>query len=345
MAQLPAPGSGALRRRAPLLVATVLGLAVLLLVAGWPPDAPPAPPPGAFAFAVLGDAPYYPHEVLPYRRLLRQLDESRLRWILHVGDLFGTPCSERLYRSRLAYLERRAHPVVYTPGDNEWADCHLEEAGGYAPLERLEVLRGLFFAEPRRALGGGELALESQGTAGAPEFAEFVENVLWVDGGIVFATVHLVGSHNATALFPTRTRADDEATRRRTLAAASWLRGAFARAREIEADGVFVAFHAELSLDRAPDDPTRVLYEPFLRALEEEALAFDGRPVVIAHGDLHDFVVDRPLRRRSTGEPIDNVTRLQVPGSPTVGWVLVTVTPGDPPRFEFEEFRIPRWRF
>ena len=41
--------------------------------------------------------------------------------------------------------------------------------------------------------------------------------------------------------------------------------------------------------------------------LEEEVEAF-GRPVLLVHGDYHDYVVDQPLRRRTTGALLENST-------------------------------------
>lgn len=40
----------------------------------------------------------------------------------------------------------------------------------------------------------------------------------------------------------------------------------------------------------------------------------------------------------------DNVTRLQVPRSPDVGWVRVLVKPEAPDPFSFENYVVPRWR-
>ena len=36
-------------------------------------------------------------------------------------------------------------PLLYTPGDNEWTDCHRPAAGRYNPLERLDAVRATFF--------------------------------------------------------------------------------------------------------------------------------------------------------------------------------------------------------
>ena len=60
------------------------------------------------------------------------------------------------------------------------------------------------------------------------------------------------------------------------------------------------------------------------------------RPVC-AHGDQHEYTVDRQLG-------LANLTRLEVPGSPNVGWVRVTITPNAREPFAFEPHVIPRWK-
>ena len=79
----------------------------------------------------------------------------------------------------------------------------------------------------------------------------------------------------------------------------------------------------------------RLAYEPFAAALEEEVERF-GKPVLAVHGDAHKLTVDYPLVRRTTGRWLANLTRLEVPGSPDVGWVRVVVTPGAAQPFAFQ---------
>jgi hypothetical protein len=55
--------------------------------------------------------------------------------------------------------------------------------------------------------------------------------------------------------------------------------------------------------------------------------------------------VDHPLLRRTTGRGLEILTRLQVPGSPEVGWVRVVVTPGVEAPFTFEKHVIPAWKY
>jgi hypothetical protein len=324
------------RRRGLIAVAVGLALvAVLWLRRGLPPPTPN--PPGTFAFAALGDAPYYAWEDAQYPLALRDIDAHDLRFVLHVGDIFWRPCSDERYQRSLAWFNGLRHPVVYIPGDNEWTDCWERGSGAYAPLERLRRLRQIFFADPAHSVGGKRLALATQA-------GEFVEHARWAQEGLVFATVHLVGSGNARHGFPGRTAADDEAVTRRTEAATAWLRATFAEARATQASAVVVGFHADPSFEAPTDDPYRQDFEPFLAALEEEVEAF-GKPVLVVHGDSHHYVVDHPLRRRTTGQRLERFTRLEVPGSPKVGWVRVVVRPGSGDPFSFERHVLPRWKY
>jgi hypothetical protein len=297
-------------------------------------------PAGAFAFAAFGDTPYDHAEERRYRFLLRALAADDLAFVLHVGDVFWYPCSDAHYQETLAGFMSLPHPLVYTPGDNEWADCWERGSGGFAPRERLARLRQVFFSMPPRALGGRTLALASQG--GSADFPEFVENARWTTRGFLFATVHLVGSLNGLRLFSGRTADDDAEVARRTAAAAAWTRQAFREARATGAAAVVIAFQADIAFNGAPDDPERKPYEPFLAAVAEEAASFP-RPILLVHGDGHEFIVDHPLRG-ADGRALPQVTRLEVPGSPDVGWVRVIVTPAAPAPFAFERYVVPSWK-
>jgi hypothetical protein len=329
------------RRKIWFAVAALLALVVLFLVTRGP-EAPIPNPPGTFSFAVLGDAPYYPHEELQYRLVLQSLDANDLSWVIHVGDIFWRPCTDDHYRKSLDRLNGLRHPVIYTPGDNEWMDCWESGSGGFLPQDRLDRIRQIFFNDPSRSLGGNRLSLVSQ--AGREPFTEFVENARWVHEGVVFATVHIVGSRNGFKKFPARTDADDAAARRRTEAAAAWVRETFDEARSLNASAVVLNLHANPAFEEPLDDPERQLFEPFITVVEEEVEQF-ARPVLVAHGDNHVYTIDQPLVRRTTGRRLENLTRLQVPGSPEVGWVRVVVNPGAEQPFSFDVHVVPRWKY
>jgi len=116
----------------------------------------------------------------------------------------------------------------------------------------------------------------------------------------------------------------------------------FARAASQSATAVVVSFHADPAFAWSGPDQNR--FKWLLDAFEDEAVTF-GKPVLLIHGDSHHFTIDQPLKARATGQPIGNLTRLEVPGSPLVGWVRVVVTPGATPSFDFEERLVPRWKY
>ena len=138
--------------------------------------------------------------------------------------------------------------------------------------------------------------------------------------------------------FPGRSADDDEHVKRRTEAATVWMRETFAEARARNASAVVLAFHANPAFEEDLRSGYRRAYEPFLAALADEVARLE-RPVLVVQGDNHEYLVDHPLAR------LPNFTRLQVPGSPRVGWVRVVVTPGAESPFAFEQHVVPRWKY
>jgi hypothetical protein len=318
-------------------------IVVAIVIAIRSTSGPPAPtpnPPGTFAFGALGDAPYYPWEDWRYPLVLQDMDGNDLAFSIHVGDMFWYPCSDERYERSLRWFNGLKRPLIYVPGDNEWADCWTPQEGGFDPRDRLARLRRTMYPRPASSLGRQTLPVDTQ--SANPAFAEFVEHARWSHSGLVFATIHVVGSGNFTQKFPGRTDADDQESRRRLEAALAWLHETFARATSESVTAVVVAFHADPGFDWTPAD--RSLFKPLLDALEDEAVPFE-KPVLLIHGDSHHFITDHPLRTRATKQTIGNVTRLEVPGSPLVGWVRVVVTPGATPSFDFEQRLAPRWKY
>jgi hypothetical protein len=329
--------SRSITRPVTLLSIAVLAVgAFILLTRGLPPATPN--PPGTFAFGALGDAPYDPLESWRYPLMLQDLDQHDLDFAIHVGDIFWRPCSTERYERSLRWFEGLKHPLIYVPGDNEWADCWTAQEGSFNPRDRLALLRRIMYPRPGLTLGLERFPLETQSTD--PQYSEFVEHTRWSTNAIVFATLHVVGSGNFTQPFPARTSEDDAEARRRLEAALAWLRGTFMQATSQSATAVVLAFHGEPGFEWNSRNP----FQPLLDAVAEEAAAF-GHPVLLIHGDSHEFIIDTPLKARATGRTIGNVTRLEVPGSPDVGWVRVVVTPGETPSFAFEQRIVPFWKY
>jgi hypothetical protein len=294
-----------------------VALALAIACDATPP--PPDPlPPNTFAFGVFGDGPYRSWEFQRYKRLLKDVERSNVQWLLHVGDLFWYPCSDANMASSRDRLNALQVPVVYTPGDNEWADCHEDIAGGFLPLERLSQLRLTFFARPLQSLGSRRMTFASQMQDSS--WREFVENKRWRFGGFLFLTIHIVGSNNALAKFPGRTANDDGEADRRTHAAYVWLGQAFDIANRDSLRGIVVAMHADPGFEaNAGAYPAFV---GLMDTLAARTRAF-ARPVLLIHGDGHEYEVDHPFLRRDT--VFSNFTRLETFGSPDIGWVRVVI--------------------
>lgn len=306
------------------MLRTILAATVLLL-AGCAQRGP-APAAGSFSFALVGDVPYNAAAEPRLEQMLRQIDDDpSVRLVLHVGDLKGSdePCSDELLRRRLAQLQAVRKPLVYTPGDNDWTDCHRAGAGGHAPLERLDALRRLAWPDPGHSMGRAPIALQSQ--EGFPENARFTY------GRMAFVTLHVIGSNNG--LEPWRApaaqaggRRDEQSSAfaRRQAANLAWLEAAFGRARADDAIGVVVLMQANPRFELPPGDPRRAGFEAVIDALGRLAAEF-GRPVLLLHGDDHLFLVDWPLAAASP--PVPNLRRVQAFGHPFMQWIRVDVDP------------------
>ena len=109
---------------------------------------------------------------------------------MHVGDIKagGAACSDEAFEMIRDLFREYPKPVVYTPGDNEWTDCHKT---GADPTERLDRLRALFFQD-RETLRLDKLNVVRQSCR--REFATYVENYRFSKSGVLFIMVHIVGS-------------------------------------------------------------------------------------------------------------------------------------------------------
>jgi hypothetical protein len=312
------------------------------------PDGRPAgTPPSVFEFGVIGDAPYILEEEAKVAAAISGMNRSDLAFVVHVGDIQADPrvpyrggiptCTDESLQRRLELFSASRHPFILTPGDNDWTDCHHVKDRVVDPLERLAALRKLFFSSPE-TLGQRRMTLTAQ--ASDSRYAKFVENRRWTHGGVLFVTVHIVGSNNNRGRTP---QMDAEYTERNA-ANQAWLAQGFERARQEQARGVVILTQAN-PLFQTTWSPTQVRrylpglsvtipesrrptgYDDFLAALEREVMAFP-RPVLLVHGDTHVFRVDKPLVRSTDKALIEHFTRVETFGYPDVHWVRITVDPG-----------------
>lgn len=328
-----------------------------------------------FNFVALGDTAYtLPRDLPVYDALIARINRARPAFSIHVGDTWGAlPCTEESHRYALGQFAKFDHPVVYTPGDNEWTDCRKPEileayhrfmegkatgadmalllparsfdgafaSYGYAdPVGGLKLIRKLYFDRPQ-SLGQRTMPLTRQ-TDVSPA-VETAENTRWEKGGVLFATVSVPGSGNGFTL-------NDESRAReavaRNKANVEWIKAAFAEAKARNARAVVLALQAGMFVEGRGGDFTNKEVRggsdgPFywiVYAIRDEAAKF-GRPVLLINGDFHDLVIDRPFMV-SQGEskpPLyANITRLQVYGAPELKAVQVSVDTETPWVFSFQ---------
>ena len=225
-----------------------------------------------FNFVALGDTAYnVPRDYPVYRELIQTINSTNPACSIHVGDTWGLlECSAAEQQRIRDFFAEYSHPVIYTPGDNEWVDCAKPEIvelgnrflsgtqteedlaiiadgktldGTYARklsadgFSSLASIRKTFFAD-NTSLGTNPIELARQ--ADVSEFEEMVENALWTHEEVVFGTVHVTGSAN-NFFINNQERALEAIARNR--ANVEWIKRIFAEARESDARAVVIALH------------------------------------------------------------------------------------------------------
>jgi len=275
--------------------------------------------------AIIGDTPYGDDQVAQFPGDIAEINaDPAVRRVIHLGDIKNgsTRCDDSYFAARLADFETFADPLVYTPGDNEWTDCHRANNGGYLPTERLAKLRELFFSHPGRTLGGNAWVL--------PQSRAYPENVLWSQSRVVFGAVHLVGSNDDQAPWfgdrgtpetPAETALRVAEYTAREAAALKWIDATFLAAHLTRAPAVVIAMQADM-WDKAAPASALTAFEPIKARIAARAAAF-RKPVLLLQGDSHNFLVDTPA-----GMPA-NLTRLVVQGSTSLPheWLRLRVDP------------------
>jgi len=278
----------------------------------------------SFSFVALGDLPYGPREIsyAPYRTLINRINLAAPTFSIHVGDFKSgsTLCSDEEFSNQIAHFQSFQSALTYTPGDNEWTDCHRANNGSFAPLERLAALRKDFFPN-EKSFGQNPISVISQAQQ-MPTFSRYVENLRWEHQDTLFTTLHIVGSNNN---FESRDPSAVNEFFHRDAANVAWIKDAFAVASEKKIELLVFAFQADVF-------ETRNMYEDFpswsgfRKSIGETLLPLAqqwGKPVLIIHGDSHKFKLDQPFT--IDRKPLKNITRLIVPGETDVRAVKVNV--------------------
>jgi hypothetical protein len=274
---------------------------------GLPIEPPPSPGSGggsSFQIGLIGDTGYTADQESKFRRARSHMNTHPLAFVIHDGDFKsgGSACTDSKFRSARDTFNGFKAPFIYTPGDNEWKDCS-------DPLGRLKFLRSLFFSSSQ-SLGQKRITLTRQ--SGYPE------NARWVQGNVVFATVNVPGSNGQSS--------SSSESSARISADVSWINAAFDQAEQQNSPGVLIAWQ---------DNPFGSAEPKTLAALKARTRSF-GKPVVLVHGDTHNFQIDHPW------SDVRNFTRVETYATTQSDrWVLATVNPSSSSVFSFSSKTAP----
>ena len=335
----------------PLRVSLMLGAAMALVVAA-PATSATAPgqaKPTSRSFAVIGDVPYGAAQIAAFPGWVDRINaQPGLDLAFHVGDIKNgsSPCTDEYNAMIREQFDRFSMPLLYTPGDNEWTDCHRPAAGAYDPLERLDAVRAAFYGTPGLSLGANPRKVASQAAIGFPE------NQTLRSRGIEVATLHVVGSNNDRAPWtglgyttPIPKQVAEES--HRMAAATRQVKDTFARARQTNARAVALFQQADMFDPSYQPTWDVSAFRPLVQTLVDEASTYDGE-VYLFDGDSHVYNVDRPVTAGSRWLAVynvegsaDNLTRITVDGEANnTNFLQVTVQrPGAPQVLSWE--RIP----
>ena len=270
-----------------------------------------------FTFAVIGDLPYGAEQVKRLPDVVAQINaDPDVQMVIHLGDIKDdeSQCSNAYYRRIKSDFDLFTDPLVYTFGDNEWSDCSRTTNGRHNPLERLDVIRKIFFARPGVTLGKTE-PVTSQSNDGFPE------NVMFSREQVAFAAFHTVGPRNGLGLWKNRvvpTAAQQAEVTRRTAADLKLIRAVFAQAQSNQDRAVVLFTQADMFAPTFQSAADAAPYRSIVSLIAEESRRFKG-PVFLFNGDSHAYVSEQPLANAHWlavyhEEPAENVIRVTVDG-------------------------------
>ena len=288
--------------------------------------------PEKFTVAVLGDFPYGTSptdtsQVAAAPAFIQAINsDPDVSLVLHGGDIHSGKeyCNQAYNTTVFSLISAIKVPLVYVPGDNEWADCHKAKQGGGAynlatgaidyvtvngqlasyaggdPIENLAMVRSIFFPVPGKTLGGA-MAVHTQAQEYDPAFptdSQFVENTWWVKNKVLFATVNVPGgSNNGTDPWygsSAKSPAQIQEIATRTGATLRWLNTAFSRATSEGATSVVLLVQADM-WDLDGNVAAHIAeYKQYIDVIATKTAAF-GKPVLLFNGDSHAYRSDNPL--------------------------------------------------
>lgn len=285
--------------------------------------------------AVIGDVPYgtSPTDTSQFTAnpaFISTLNaDADVSLVLHAGDIHSGKqyCTEAYDTSVFNQWKALKYPLVYTPGDNEWADCHKAAEGGGTynattgtidyvkdasgsqvdykggdPVENLKLVRQIFFATAGKTIGGS-MDVNSQAVQfdpANPSDKDYVENVWFEKSKVLFVTLNIPGgSNNDNDIWygaPSMSQSQSQEVANRTAANLHWLDAAFKRATDNGDIAVLIMLQADMWDADGKAVSHIVQYKQFIDRIASNAKTL-GKPVLLINGDSHIYRSDNPLKQ------------------------------------------------
>jgi hypothetical protein len=123
------------------------------------------------------------------------MNAQQVAMIVHAGGIKGDTesCGDTLLNARLQVLDDSPTPLLYVPGETDWAECQKPSNGKFDAVERLNRLQELFFPLDT-TLGRRTLPVVRQSDQAL--FRSYRENVRLVTGGVMLVGLNLPGDNN-----------------------------------------------------------------------------------------------------------------------------------------------------
>lgn len=298
------------------------------------------------AYAIIGDTPYGDAQIANFPKDVQALNaDPDVQLVLHLGDIKNgsSRCDTSYFQAIRSDFDAFTDPLVYTPGDNEWTDCHRANNGGYQPDERLATLRSLFFDRPGHTLGADRRVFN--------QAAPYVENVLWGDASTIFGTLNVPGSNNdlepwfGAAETPDQKQRQQQEYDGRLTADLRWIDRVFDAAEVTRARAVVIGIQADMWDPAAIAANSISGFTPIVAKLADRARRF-GKPVLLLNGDSHLYESDTPLADPTAATStiygisyaVPNLRRVTVQGSTNTPheWLKLRIDPNTPTVFSWQ---------
>jgi len=286
--------------------------------------------------AVIGDTPYGTSptdttQLSAQPAFIGRINaDADVSLVVHAGDIHSGKeyCTQAYDTTVFNQWKAFRTPLIYTPGDNEWADCHKAGEGGGSynavtgavkyvtdtsgnqvdykggdPFENLKLIRSIFFATPGKTAGGSAMDVTTQAVqfdAANPADKDFAENVYTEKSRVLIATVNMPGGSNSGTDpwygAPAMSASQTQEVATRTGAALRWIDAAFKRATDNGDIAVLIVLQADMWDADGKAVSHIAQYKQFIDRIAADTKAF-AKPVLLINGDSHTYRSDNPLKQ------------------------------------------------